>query len=137
MTATKDKLVNTAFELFGRGGFHGVGLDRIIDVAGVSKQTFYNHFESKDDLVLAVLEHRHEVQGDMLQRWMTEIGGESPRAGVRGAPERASRPEAARGSARESRAGGRGLLGRGARPWRPGRSPRAGNSRGASRGAAP
>jgi AcrR family transcriptional regulator len=76
---TRERLVNTAFELFGRGGFHGVGLDRIIDEAGVSKQTFYNHFECKDNLVLAVLDHRHEVQGDQLHKWMAEIGGDTPR----------------------------------------------------------
>ena len=39
MTSTRQKLIETAFDLFGRGGFHGVGLDQIIDTAGVSKQT--------------------------------------------------------------------------------------------------
>lgn len=80
MSGTKDKLVQTAFELFGRNGFHNVGLDRIIDETGVSKQTFYNHFESKDDLVVAVLNHRHatemKVFGDQLKR----LAGNDPRA---------------------------------------------------------
>jgi AcrR family transcriptional regulator len=79
MISTKQKLIETAFELFARGGFHGVGLDQIIDTAGVSKQTFYNHFESKDDLVIAVLEFRHAVEHAMFAKLMLEHGGESPR----------------------------------------------------------
>jgi AcrR family transcriptional regulator len=79
MSATRAKLVQVAFEMFGRNGFHGVGLDRIIEEAGVSKQTFYNHFESKDDLVLAVLDHRHETESKLLGDHMRSIGGETPR----------------------------------------------------------
>jgi AcrR family transcriptional regulator len=79
MSATRAKLVQVAFEMFGRNGFHGVGLDRIIDEAGVSKQTFYNHFESKDDLVLAVLTHRHETESKVLTDHMVSIGGDTPR----------------------------------------------------------
>jgi AcrR family transcriptional regulator len=55
MRDTRRKLIDTAFELFGRNGFHAIGLDAILDAVGVSKQTFYNHFECKEDLILAVL----------------------------------------------------------------------------------
>lgn len=79
MSGTRAKLVQVAFEMFGRNGFHGVGLDRIIDEAGVSKQTFYNHFESKDDLVLAVLDHRHEIESKVFVEQMCSIGGQTPR----------------------------------------------------------
>jgi AcrR family transcriptional regulator len=77
--STRQKLIETSFELFGRGGFHHVGLDQIIDTAGISKQTFYNHFESKDDLVVAVLEFRHQVEEAMFAKLMIEHGGEQPR----------------------------------------------------------
>jgi AcrR family transcriptional regulator len=77
--STRQKLIETSFELFGRGGFHHVGLDQIIDTCGISKQTFYNHFESKDDLVVAVLEFRHQVEEAMFARLMLEHGGEQPR----------------------------------------------------------
>src|SRR5687767_9731316 len=79
MPSTRQKLIETAFELFGRGGFHHVGLDQIIDTAGCSKQTFYNHFPSKDDLVVAVLEFRHQVEEAMFAKLMIEHGGDSPR----------------------------------------------------------
>ena len=51
-------VVETAYALFKRDGFHATGIDRIIAEAGVAKMTMYRHFPSKDDLIVAVLEHR-------------------------------------------------------------------------------
>ena len=79
MSNTRQRLIDTAFELFGRNGFHAIGMDAILNEVGCSKQTFYNHFESKDDLVLAVLKHRHEVEGKNWERLFTEIAGPDPR----------------------------------------------------------
>jgi len=77
---TRQTLIDAAYELFGRNGFHLVGLDRILADAGVSKQTFYNHFESKDELILAVLEQRHEQESLTVQRLFEKLGGDDPRA---------------------------------------------------------
>ena len=77
--ATRDRLVACAFELFAREGFHAVGLDRILADAGISKQTFYNHFESKDELVEEVLRFRDawemRTTRDLLRQF---AGGEEP-----------------------------------------------------------
>jgi AcrR family transcriptional regulator len=56
----RDRILDTAYELFSREGVRSVGVDRIVGESGVAKMTLYNHFASKDDLVLAFLEVRDE-----------------------------------------------------------------------------
>ena len=56
----RDHLVDTASSLFYRDGFHATGIDRILGEAGVAKMTLYNHFKSKDELILAALRRRDE-----------------------------------------------------------------------------
>lgn len=55
------RLLDTATRLFYEGGIHAVGIDRIIAEAGVAKATFYSHFPSKDDLVLAYIEEQDRL----------------------------------------------------------------------------
>jgi AcrR family transcriptional regulator len=55
------RLLDTATRLFYAQGIHAVGIDRIIAEAGVAKATFYNHFPSKDDLVLAYIEEQDRL----------------------------------------------------------------------------
>ncbi|MEQ1950416.1 TetR/AcrR family transcriptional regulator [Mesorhizobium sp. CN2-181] len=70
--ATSDKrqhIVETAYALFKRFGFHATGIDRIIAEAEVAKMTMYRHFPSKDGLIVAVLNwraQRFERQLDQL-----------------------------------------------------------------------
>lgn len=79
MSRTREKLIESAFELFGRNGFHAIGIDAILSEVGVSKQTFYNHFESKDDLILAVLELRQRTLSELFARLFKQVGGDDPR----------------------------------------------------------
>ncbi|WP_377272143.1 TetR/AcrR family transcriptional regulator [Peterkaempfera sp. SMS 1(5)a] len=55
----RDRLLAAADELFYREGIHTVGIDRIIEHAGVAKASLYNTFGSKDELVGAYLQGRH------------------------------------------------------------------------------
>jgi len=55
----RERLLAAANELFYRDGVHTVGIDRIIERAGVAKASLYNTFGSKDELVRAYLESRH------------------------------------------------------------------------------
>ena len=59
-TSPRDKLLAAASELFYEDGVHTVGIDRIIEHAGVSKGSLYNTFGSKDELIRAYLMARHE-----------------------------------------------------------------------------
>jgi AcrR family transcriptional regulator len=47
-------------DLFHREGFHNVGIDRILSEAGVAKMTLYNHFPSKQALILECLRQRDQ-----------------------------------------------------------------------------
>jgi AcrR family transcriptional regulator len=60
----RQRLLDTATRLFYAEGIHAVGIDRIIAEAGIAKATFYNHFPSKDDLVLAYIEHQDRIGRD-------------------------------------------------------------------------
>lgn len=52
----RERLVAAAIELFYRHGFGAVGIDQVIARAGVTKSTFYKHFEGKDDLMVAAVQ---------------------------------------------------------------------------------
>nr|WP_046771899.1 TetR/AcrR family transcriptional regulator [Jiangella alkaliphila] len=68
-------MLDTAYTLFSRRGVRGVAVDEVIARARVAKATFYRHFRSKSDLVLAVLERRE-------QEWTTGyVEAESERRG--------------------------------------------------------
>jgi AcrR family transcriptional regulator len=56
----RDRILDTSYELFSRRGVRAVGIDEVIERAGVAKATLYRHFPSKDDLVVAFLEQREE-----------------------------------------------------------------------------
>lgn len=60
-SSKRDQLIDTALDLFSREGFQGTGIDRILAESGVAKMTLYNHFKSKDELILAVLRRRDET----------------------------------------------------------------------------
>ncbi|MCW2512840.1 MAG: regulatory protein TetR [Mycobacterium sp.] len=55
----RERLLDAANELFYREGTQTVGIDRIIEHAGVAKASLYNTFGSKEELVRAYLESRH------------------------------------------------------------------------------
>ncbi len=78
-TAGRGRLVHAAIELFYSHGFQAVGVDQIFTAAGVTKTTFYKHFESKDDLVVAAIQQRDEWE---MQAWTSAVraaAGDDPK----------------------------------------------------------
>ena len=74
----RERLVAAAIELFYRHGFGDVGLDQIIAAAGVTKSTFYKHFESKDEIMVAAVERRDEWESQAWARAMQKLAGDDP-----------------------------------------------------------
>ncbi|MET8085844.1 helix-turn-helix domain-containing protein [Micromonospora sp. NPDC005197] len=60
------RLLRTAIRIFYAEGIHSVGVDRIIAEAKVTRATFYRHFPSKDDLILAYLRKVHQLERGMV-----------------------------------------------------------------------
>ncbi|HAG60685.1 MAG TPA: TetR family transcriptional regulator [Arthrobacter bacterium] len=58
---SRGRILAVAYDLFSRRGVRDVGVNELIERSGVAKATFYRHFPSKDALVLAFLEQRHQV----------------------------------------------------------------------------
>jgi AcrR family transcriptional regulator len=75
----RDRLVASAVELFYRQGYGAVGIDRVIAHAGVTKTTFYKHFEGKDDLMVAAVQRREEWENAAMERAVRELAGDDPR----------------------------------------------------------
>lgn len=55
----RERLLQAAGELFYAEGVHSVGIDRVIERAGVAKASLYSAFGSKEELIRAYLEERH------------------------------------------------------------------------------
>jgi AcrR family transcriptional regulator len=65
--SARERLLAAANELFYAEGVQTVGIDRIIEHAGVAKASLYNLFGSKDALVQAYLESRHSGTSERLK----------------------------------------------------------------------
>jgi AcrR family transcriptional regulator len=64
----RERLLAAASELFYDEGIRTVGIDRIIERAGVAKATLYNTFGSKDELIRAYLGVRRQAMQDRITR---------------------------------------------------------------------
>jgi AcrR family transcriptional regulator len=72
---TRRVILDVAYELFYRKGFGRVGVDEIAAAAGVTKRTLYYHFESKDELLGAVLDLHHELAVARIRKYRDRYSG--------------------------------------------------------------
>lgn len=61
MNEKKMVLIKTALQLFYSNGVNSVGINEILKESGIAKKTLYNHFSSKEVLVLATLKYRDNI----------------------------------------------------------------------------
>ncbi|MEV8214347.1 TetR/AcrR family transcriptional regulator [Leifsonia sp. NPDC077715] len=78
-TSMRDALVTAATELFYAEGLRAVSVDKVIERAGTTKVTFYRHFKSKEDLVVAYLEVRAQQERDGITQAMEAADGDADR----------------------------------------------------------
>ncbi|WP_432798253.1 TetR/AcrR family transcriptional regulator [Poriferisphaera sp. WC338] len=81
-TSTRDRITATALNMFYEQGFHAVGLDRVIREVGVTKTTFYNHFESKDDLMIAAIQMRDRWESQSFGMAVEKFSDGTPRGTI-------------------------------------------------------
>jgi AcrR family transcriptional regulator len=62
----RERILDASYELFSQRGIRAVGVNEVIERAGVATATLYRHFPSKDELVLAFLQLRE-------QRWTKDF----------------------------------------------------------------
>lgn len=78
--STRERILFVATDLFYTYGFNAVGLDRILTASDLTKTTFYNHFESKDDLVEQAISLRDQWETQAFMKAVHERGGYEPKA---------------------------------------------------------
>jgi AcrR family transcriptional regulator len=57
----REQLLDCAANLFRANGFRATGIDRILEASGCAKMTLYNHFGSKEELILACVRRADEA----------------------------------------------------------------------------
>ncbi|GAA5213450.1 TetR/AcrR family transcriptional regulator [Corallincola platygyrae] len=72
MTDKRALLTDSALQLFYEKGINSVGINEVLKVSGVAKKTLYNHFDSKEALVLATLEARDQIFLGWLAKRLSE-----------------------------------------------------------------
>jgi AcrR family transcriptional regulator len=78
LVGARDRILDTAYDLFSRHGVRPVGVDRIVAESGVAKMSLYRHFPSKDELVLAFLQEREKRWTEEWLRAEVERRADSP-----------------------------------------------------------
>lgn len=66
----REDLIDAAMRVFYRHGFHATSLDDIQREGGISRMTLYNHFKSKDELIVAAMRRRDEIFRNRLMKFV-------------------------------------------------------------------
>jgi AcrR family transcriptional regulator len=83
---TREAIIQVAFQLFLKHGFHGTSMRQIASKAGLTVAAAYNHFKNKEGLYEAVLSAHHpyvhilpaltKAQGETIEEFLTHAARE-------------------------------------------------------------
>lgn len=73
--ATQQRILAAAYDLFYKRGFSRVSVDEIAELAGLTKRSLYYHFESKDELLAAVLDRQQELSFAYIRQYEERYHG--------------------------------------------------------------
>lgn len=68
VNGTRGRIMDAALRLFDRNGYTGTTVREIATACDLSPGTLYNHFASKDDLLLAIIDGFHDLADDVIAR---------------------------------------------------------------------
>ena len=71
--SSREKILETANNLFYKQGYFQTGINQIIEESGVAKATFYNNFKSKEDLCVEYLIERDEIEMQVTRDILDQI----------------------------------------------------------------
>ena len=74
----EQQLLDVAHRLFSERGFHAVSMDEVAIAAGVTKPVLYDHFGSKDGLIVACIRQAGQALAEEIGRAI--VGAEEPSA---------------------------------------------------------
>ena len=72
---SRNKILDAAFELFARNGFHSTSINQIAQHAGVAKGLIYNYFDKKEDLMSGIIHRGFEEADGIVQEIMQAAPG--------------------------------------------------------------
>jgi AcrR family transcriptional regulator len=80
MSSTRDRIVESADDLFYQQGFEHTSFSDVAAAVNISRGNFYHHFKSKDEILDAVIERRLACTRSMLEQWENEA--QTPQARI-------------------------------------------------------
>ncbi len=75
---TRQRILDNAYRLFYETGFARASMDAIAEAAGITKRTLYQHFDSKDSLVAAVMDKQHALALARIAQWIKSDADSPP-----------------------------------------------------------
>ncbi|HET7578777.1 MAG TPA: TetR/AcrR family transcriptional regulator [Bacillales bacterium] len=72
------QIIEASIKLFAKKGYHATSMQEIADESGVSKGSVYNHFDSKENLLLSIFQYYYELLIEKISR-VSEDDSLSPR----------------------------------------------------------